>query len=116
VSDILTVQNDLPPASVDASLVDVSSQDPARGGSPKQFRTLKVRIKPDSEQEQFLNAHIGATKFAYNCTIAYWCAIHEQWVKDGKPKKSFIPSTYDLHAWWKRTKDNFGKYFVINYK
>lgn len=105
VSDVLTVQIILPPALVGASLVDASSQELARGGSVKQFRTLRVRLNPNAEQEQFLNAHCGATKFAYNCTVAYWCAIHDQWGNDGKPKKSFVPSTYDLHAWWKRTKD-----------
>ena len=94
----------LPPVSGEASHV-VSSQHPNAGGTSKNLRTLKVRLKPDAAQENFLNNHVGATKFAYNCTVAYWCAIHEQWVKDGKPKKAFIPGTYDLHAWWKRTKD-----------
>ena len=80
VSDLMTVQPVLPPASVGASPVDVSSQEPARGGSHKTFRTLRVRIKPDAVQEKFLTDHVGATKFAYNCTVAYWCAIHDKWV------------------------------------
>ena len=56
----------LSPVSGGASLV-VSSQHPRAGGTSKTFRTLKVRLKPNADQEQFLNAHIGATKFAYNC-------------------------------------------------
>ena len=97
--NIETVKTLLPPALVDASLPDVSSQDPARCGA---FRTLKVRIKPDAKQVAFFNAHIGAIKFAYNCTVAYWVAIHEQWVKDGRPKKAYIPGSFEFVTWFRR--------------
>ncbi len=60
------------------------------------FRTLKIRIKPDIVLVSFLTQHIGATRFIFNNCIAYWERLY---VDYQATKKSFIPSAYDLRTW-----------------
>lgn len=68
---------------------------------------LKVRIKPTLKEQEYFRLHFGATRFAYNCCLAYFYSLRQDTLKTGIKRPPL--QKLDLQNWWRFQKDSLIK-------